>query len=163
MKKEQIYPARLGRPSKYRPKVVNTICDAISDGVPNKFAAALGGISYQTFCEWRRQIPEFSDGIEEALARGIHSRLRRIRKRGEEGNAKSDQWWLEHVLPEYFARGCVETLDPEPEPPIQKVSEFGPPVTTEETVPTPVIKNALRRFLAVNPEEAKEILGEQKQ
>jgi hypothetical protein len=146
-----------GRPSKCTPKTVRMICDAVADGVPNRFAAALGGISYETFCEWRRHNSYFSDAIEAALAKGIQSRLRRIRKHGEDGNSKSDQWYLEHVFPQYYARNRVEVLEQEEEPPVKIVPKLNEPVTTEKVLPMAVIKNALKRFMELNPEMIDEI------
>jgi hypothetical protein len=111
MKKQAESPGRRrprGRPSKYTPEAVRAICEAISDGTPFKYAAAVGGISYETLCQWRRQFPEFSDAIEEATARGVHSRLRLIVTAAEEGSVRAATWWLEHVLPEHFSRSSVD-------------------------------------------------------
>lgn len=98
---------RVGRPTKYTAKVREAICEAIADGTPYSHAAALGGISYETFCEWRREKPEFSDAINKAVAKGIHSRLKLILESAKKGNVKAATWWLEHVLPEHFARSSV--------------------------------------------------------
>lgn len=105
--KAQTRRPRGGRPTKYTAKAVKKICDAISDGTPFKHAAAVGGISYETFCQWRRQFPEFSDAIEEATGRGVHSRLKLVLASAESGNVRAATWWLEHVLPEHFSRNSV--------------------------------------------------------
>jgi len=97
-----------GRPSKYEQKTVRGICEAISDGTPFTYAAAIGGISYETFCQWRKKFPEFSDAIEAAMARGIRARLQLIVKAAESGDVAAARWWLEHVVPEHFARNRVE-------------------------------------------------------
>ncbi len=97
-----------GRPSKYSPKTVKAICAAIADGLPNKFAAAMGGISQDTFCDWQRRFPEFSEAVERATARGVHARLKIIKAAAEGGDVKAAQWWLEHVMPEHFARNRIE-------------------------------------------------------
>lgn len=97
-----------GRPSKYTPKVVKVICAAIADGVPFKFAAALGGISQDTFCEWQRRFSEFSEAIERATARGVLARLEIIKAAAEGGDVKAAQWYLEHIFPEHFARNRIE-------------------------------------------------------
>ncbi len=100
--------ARAGRPTKYTRKVVRVICEAIASGVPYKFAAAIGGISEDTFHEWRRTIPAFSESIEAAVAEGIQARLFLIQAAADKGDVKAAQWWLEHVLPEHFAKSRVE-------------------------------------------------------
>ncbi len=97
-----------GRPSKYSPKTVKAICAAIADGLPNKFAAAVGGISPDTFCEWQNRFAEFSEAVERATARGILARLRIIKAAAQKGDVKAAQWWLEHVCPEHFARNRIE-------------------------------------------------------
>jgi hypothetical protein len=90
-----------GRPTKYDSKTVKAICDAIADGVPYRYAAALAGISYQTYCVWQRLFPEFSDAIEEARAKGIQARLKRLDRSAMKGNPKSDIWYLERTVPEF--------------------------------------------------------------
>ena len=97
-----------GRPTKYTPETVQTISDAVADGMPFKFAAALGGISFETFCQWQRRFPEFSEAIQQALAKGVQKRLELIKAASDKGDVKAAQWWLEHVLPEHFARNRIE-------------------------------------------------------
>ena len=97
-----------GRPTKYGPMTVSKICDAVADGLPKKYAAALGGISVDTFCEWQNRFPEFSEAVEKATASGILARLRIIKTAGEKGDVRAAQWWLEHVIPEFFARNRIE-------------------------------------------------------
>jgi hypothetical protein len=101
-------PPRPGRPTKYCPEVVKIICEAISDGVPHKHAASLAGISVDTFCEWKKRFPEFSEAVQEAIASGIHQRLKLVKGAAECGDVKAAQWWLEHVVPEHFARNRIE-------------------------------------------------------
>ncbi len=99
---------RRGRPSKYTPTTVQTICNAIVDGLPFKYAAMLGGISSDTFCDWQRRFPEFSESIQTASAHGILERLKIIKTAAIKGDVKAAQWWLEHVFPEHFARNRIE-------------------------------------------------------
>jgi hypothetical protein len=99
---------RGGRPTKYSPAVVRVICGAVADGTPFRFAAALGGISVGTFYEWQKQIPEFSAAIQRALASGVHERLKLVKAAARKGDVRAAQWWLEHVLPEDFARNRIE-------------------------------------------------------
>ena len=97
-----------GRRSKFCAAVVEKICQAIGDGLPFKFAAALGGISIDTFCEWRRNNSEFSAAIEEALAKGVHERVKIIAAAAQKGDLKAAMWWLEHTQAEHFAKNRVE-------------------------------------------------------
>ncbi len=97
-----------GRPTKYNHTVTQEICAAISDGTPYIYAAAIGGISYETFCQWRKKYSDFSDAIEAAKACGIHARLQLIVKAAETGDVAAARWWLEHVVPGHFARNRVE-------------------------------------------------------
>ena len=97
-----------GRPTKFTPATRRRILAAIRDGVPLAHAAALGDISYETFCEWRRRYPEFSDATSRALSQGVATRLRIIRKAADQGDIKAAQWWLEHVVPEHFAKSRMD-------------------------------------------------------
>ena len=96
-----------GRPSKYTPEALETICKAISDGVPMKYAAALGNISHETLCQWQKKFPEFSEAIQNAVAKGIAARLGIVIEAART-DPRAAQWWLEHVFPEHFARNRVE-------------------------------------------------------
>jgi hypothetical protein len=99
---------RRGRPTKYGAGVVGAICSAVSEGMPFAHAAAIGGVSYQTFSEWRKEKPCFSDAIERAQAEGIQARLRLILSAAERGDVSSARWWLEHVVPEHFAKNRID-------------------------------------------------------
>jgi ABC-type molybdenum transport system ATPase subunit/photorepair protein PhrA len=100
--------SKRGRPTKYTAEMVKAICQAVADGLPFKLAAAVGGISHETFCQWQHRFPEFSEAIQTAVASGVQARLKIIRTAAEKGDVKAAQWWLEHVLPEHFARNRVE-------------------------------------------------------
>lgn len=99
---------RRGRRTKYTPEVAARICEAVADGLPYKFAAALGGVSHETLCQWQRRFPEFAEAIQGAVAKGVLERLRLIKAAAEKGDVKAAQWWLEHVFPENFARNRIE-------------------------------------------------------
>ena len=101
-------PSKRGRPSKFSPEVVDVICSAISEGMPFTHAAAIGGITFQTFSEWRKEKPCFSDAIEQAKAEGIQARLQLILSAAEGGDTSAARWWLEHVVPEHFAKNRVD-------------------------------------------------------
>jgi hypothetical protein len=75
--------------------------------MPFIYAATMGGISHETFCQWQRKYPDFSESIQRALAKGIAARLKLIKNAAKE-DAKLACWWLEHCLPEHFARNRIE-------------------------------------------------------
>lgn len=99
---------RRGRPTKRTPALTKEILEAISDGLPLTHAAALVGISYETFMQWRRDFPEFSESINRAIAQGMASHLKRIRESSDKGNTADSRWYLEHAFPEHFAKNRVE-------------------------------------------------------
>ena len=101
-------PRRGGRPTKRTPFVTRKICRGIAAGLPFKLAAAHAGVSGETFAAWRREFPEFNEAVEQAIAAGIKTRLNQIKKAGDSGDWKASAWWLEHVVPEHFARSRVE-------------------------------------------------------
>lgn len=97
-----------GRPSKLTPELSKELSESISDGLPLTHAAALAGVSYETFCEWRRKFPDFRHSIELAISRGVASRLKTIRKASDAGDLSASKWWLEHVQPEHFGKNRVD-------------------------------------------------------
>src|ERR1041384_3874555 len=99
---------KIGRPTKRTPAVVRKICRGIADGLPLQYAAATAGVSGETFALWRRTFPDFNEAVEQAIAKGIGKRLAQIKRAGDEGDWKAAAWWLEHVVPEHFARSRIE-------------------------------------------------------
>lgn len=58
--------AKPGRPPLYNAERVARICKAFSEGATNEEAAKLGGIHIDTFYEWQKSKPEFSDAVKRA-------------------------------------------------------------------------------------------------
>jgi hypothetical protein len=96
-----------GRPSKFNSVVVRQITRALSSGAPLKYAAARAGISFETLCAWRARFPEFDLAVEQAVARGVEQRLKKIQKAGE-SDWRALAWLLEHCQPETFAKSRIE-------------------------------------------------------
>lgn len=55
-----------GRKQMYTPERVRRICEAIERGETDATAARIGGISPQTFCEWKNRHPEFLESVKKA-------------------------------------------------------------------------------------------------
>ena len=99
---------RLGRPTKFNADTVAKICDSIAEGLPFHYAAALAGISHETFSAWQRRYPHFRQAIQEAVAHGAEERLKIIRTAAKGGDWRACAWWLEHVLPEHYAKTRIQ-------------------------------------------------------
>lgn len=55
-----------GRPSKYKPEVVEIICDSLRKGEPIVTACKKAGISDDTYGNWLREYSEFSAAVKNA-------------------------------------------------------------------------------------------------
>lgn len=66
--------------AKYSKRVVSEICGYIEEGLYQKDAALLSGISESTFYEWQNSKSEFSESIERALASYKLTLLKSINK-----------------------------------------------------------------------------------
>ena len=110
-------PAVMGRKSKFNDQVVEKICTGISAGLPQQYAAALAGISHDTFHVWQRKYPKFRQAVETALSRGLAFRLKIIQdgasSKDENVRLRAATWWLEHVFPQHFARNRIEVTGPD--------------------------------------------------
>jgi hypothetical protein len=100
---------RTGRPSKYCTAVVQTITDAISDGVPMIHACAVAGVSVEWVSQHRKRYPEFEKKIREAISMAIQSRLAIVKRASESADEntalRAATWWLTHTpgSAEYFS------------------------------------------------------------
>lgn len=57
-----------GRQPRYNPERVAKILAALENGETDATAARIGGISPQTFCEWKNTKPEFLESVKRAKA-----------------------------------------------------------------------------------------------
>ena len=94
----------MGRPSKYTPEAVARIVEALELGATYEHAAAYGGITYQTFCNWRDEYLEFFEAIKAAEARAVYGWLEKIERAAEPGNWQAAAWKLERRHPEQWGR-----------------------------------------------------------
>lgn len=91
-----------GRPSKFTFELLEKLAEAVALGMPDKFACERVGITEETFYEWKKNKPEFSEYINHARAEKMAKRIQRIDvgETGWQGTA----WILERRWGEHFAR-----------------------------------------------------------
>jgi hypothetical protein len=97
-----------GAPTVRTRETAAVICDCVSRGMPFGHACSVAGISFQTFCDWRKDDAGFRQEIEQAVARGVDARLRVIEQASRLGDWRASAWLLEHCQPQHFARNRLE-------------------------------------------------------
>lgn len=98
----------MARRSKYTPDVVKRITDAIRLGATYELACNYGGISHETFHQWRNNKPEFSDAIKEAEGTAVVKWLALIDKAATEGSWQAAAWKLERRYPHDYGKTVQE-------------------------------------------------------
>lgn len=94
------------RPSKFTPERRKRIIEAIRQGNTRKAAVAQAGINYDTFCQWLRQHPEFSDQVKNAEAEAELASVKVIREAAIT-TWQAAAWWLERRRPEDWGTSHV--------------------------------------------------------
>jgi transposase len=105
----------MARPTKYTPETVKKITDAIKVGATYELACAFGGISHETFSQWRQTKPEFLAAIKEAEGSAAIKWLALIDKAAGEGTWQAAAWKLERRYPESYGRTVVTNQGLTPE------------------------------------------------
>lgn len=82
---------------------------AIELGATYQLAAAAGGITYDTFNEWRKADASFSDAINAAEGKAAEQWLRYIERAAKDGNWQAAAWKLERRYPHMYGRTVQET------------------------------------------------------
>ena len=87
----------MARPSKYNQDRHDRIITALRGGNTRRAACWAGGIEVETFHQWLRRFPEFSDAVKAAEADAELAMVERVR------TAANDQWqaaawWLERKM-----------------------------------------------------------------
>lgn len=100
-----------GRPTKYNAVVVEAIVSALKAGATYEHAAAAGGVSYQTFNEWRKDLPEFSEAIKAAEGEAARLLLGKIQAAASDGTWQAAAWILERRWPEQYGRQVRAQVD----------------------------------------------------
>ena len=96
-----------GRPSKKTPDRVTNLLEAIARGLPYEAACALSGLSFRTFCDWRRQDPSFAQKVDHAGAQPIKRHLQLLEKAAP-NHPKISMWFLERRDPEHWGSPEVQ-------------------------------------------------------
>ena len=95
--------------SKYTPEIVKEICGYIEDGLLQKDAQVLAGISKSTFHQWEKDHSDFSDALIAAKTRGKAHHIKKIKKADQ---WQSSAWYLERKFPDEFAIKKEEVKQP---------------------------------------------------
>lgn len=90
--------------TKYKktPKTIETILNAIGEGLTQREASILAHISEDTLSLWKRQDSDFSEQIRQ---KEIECKLGHIRniKKASEKSWQASAWWLERKYKEEFS------------------------------------------------------------
>ena len=90
---------------KYGKERVKKITQALCDGQGRVRACKIAGIRYDTFMEWMRSKPEFSEAVKKAEATG-NDKIKDICQRRiiEDKSWQSAAWWLERTDPANYGQ-----------------------------------------------------------
>ncbi len=94
----------MARPTKYTPDVVKRLTDAISMGVPYELACKYAGISEETFSQWRKSKPEFSELVSLAEGGAVVKWMAKIEQAATDGTWQAAAWKAERRYPHFFGR-----------------------------------------------------------
>lgn len=100
-------PPKGGRPTKYSEATVRALCDALSDGMPQRGACVAAGISEKTLAEWLKAYPQLSDVLETARERARFEALKGIKTAGER-DWRATESWLKLTFPGDYRGSKVE-------------------------------------------------------
>lgn len=101
----------MARPTKYNPAIVKKITDAIRVGSTFGLACAYAGISEETFSQWRKRYPEFSEAIKEAEGGAAVKWLAQIDKAAQDGAWQAAAWKLERKYPRDYGRRVITSIE----------------------------------------------------
>lgn len=95
-----------GRPTKFTSDRRSKIVEALKRGNTRTVAVALAGISYETFCQWLKKSPDFSEEIKTAEAEAELASVQVIREAAIT-TWQAAAWWLERRRPEEWSNSHV--------------------------------------------------------
>jgi hypothetical protein len=94
----------MGRRTKFTAEAQQGVCDAIRLGTTYELAALSAGIAYETFNEWRKTKPQFSEALREAECAAALVWLTKIEKAATDGDWRAAAWKLERRYPNDYGR-----------------------------------------------------------
>ena len=107
------------KPYKMTPERVAVILEALGDGMTQRDASMLAGISEDTLCIWKRTNSEFSEQMGQKAIEYKRKMMKKIEKAGEK-DWKANAWLLERKFKKDFS------LDPHFEKdPVSDFPAFG--------------------------------------
>jgi len=106
----------MARRSKYTPETVRKILDAIRVGTTYELSAAFAGITYETFNEWRKAKPEFSEAIKQAEGAALVGWLAKIEQAGNAGSWQAMAWKAERRYPQEYGKTVQEVTGKDGQP-----------------------------------------------
>lgn len=87
----------MARPTKYTPERVQRIVETLRGGNTRRAAAWAGGIEIDTFHQWLKRYPAFSDAVKTAEADAELAMVERVRLASVD-TWQAAAWWLERKL-----------------------------------------------------------------
>lgn len=113
----------MGRPTKYNAEITKKITDSIRVGATFALACAYAGITEETFSQWRKKYPEFSEAVKEAEGSAAVKWLAQIDKAAQEGSWQAAAWKLERKYPRDYGRRTITTYDDFPPEKVPDLSD----------------------------------------
>ncbi len=99
------------KPYKMTPERVQIILEALGDGMTQRDASMLAGISEDTLCIWKRTNSEFSEQMGQKAIEYKRKMMKRIEKAGEK-DWKATAWLLERKFKRDFSENPQLEKDP---------------------------------------------------
>jgi hypothetical protein len=101
---------------KYGKPITDEIAKMLAEGSNRTDACVLAGINYDTFCDWMKKKPEFSEAIKKAEVI-CKNRNIKIVQRAAINTWQAAAWWLERKHSDEFAlknKTDLTVFNPEP-------------------------------------------------
>ena len=97
----RIKGGKVGQPTKYNPEILQKTKELIELGMNYQDVCDSIGISRETFSQWQKKYPEYSDSVRIANSKVKEIALKSIRV-GEMRDWKAAAWRLERRFPEEY-------------------------------------------------------------
>lgn len=91
------------KPYKATPATIKIILDAIADGLTQRDASTLAGISEDTLSLWKRDNSDFSEQIRQKEIECKRKHIKNI-ERASEKSWQASAWWLERKYKAEFSQ-----------------------------------------------------------